>query len=135
MESDPNSRKFRHLADDYGLLLRSADSEEPRFVFALAAGPLVAPRHPTHARELLRLAESLFGAGRGEAFELGRLVAKREELEGEAEASALVWQPPDKVYAELNPEKWVRFDVWVADQHLMEDALMLDGPLDKEETR
>ena len=132
MPSGSKADLFRYLADVRGFLLRTADTEEARFVFALQAGPIVISQHPTQARGLLQLAESVYGAELGEAFELSRLVARREDLEEESVTAIVAWQPSEKVYAALNPEKWVRFDEWVADQHLMEEAMMLDGPLDKE---
>lgn len=132
MQLVSKTREFRRSADRRGLSLRTADADEPRFVFVLKAGEFASPQHPTSARDLLQLADDVFGADEGEAFELRRLVARREDIEEEAELPVIIWQSSDRVYAALNPEKWVRFDVWIADQHLIEDALMLDGPWDHE---
>src|SRR5436190_22675924 len=81
MALDPMEAKFRSLADAQGIVLRTADEEEPRFVFDLKAGAIVTATDATIARQLFLLAESVYAPDRGEAHELAQLVARRDALE------------------------------------------------------
>ena len=127
MASDADVARFRLMADEQGLLLRTPDAEEPRFVFDLKAGTIVTSPHPGIARQLLLLAEAVYGPDRGEARELSKLVAKRFALEDEETIAVVVWQAADKAHAK-DPEAyrlgdWVAFAAWVEDQFLLEDAI------------
>ena len=91
MASDPEAAKFRLQADADGLLLKTPDIEEPRFVFELKAGSIVTSAQAKIARQLLLLAEAICAPDRGEARELARLVARRDALEDEESIVLVVW--------------------------------------------
>lgn len=119
--------EFRRLAEAQGVLLRTADEEEARFVFDLKAGPMATSTHPKIARQLLLLAEAIYAPDRGEARELAGLVARREALEDEESISLVIWQHAARAHAG-DPERydrreWIRFEDWISDQFLLEDAL------------
>lgn len=127
MAMDAEAAEFRRHADAQGLILRTSDEEEPRFVFDLKAGTIVISSHPGIARKLLLLAEAVYGPNRGEARELSKLVAKRAALEDEETITTIVWHAADKAHARA-PEAyrladWVAFADWIEDQFLLEDAI------------
>ena len=127
MASDADVERFRALAEEQGLLLRTPDEEEPRFVFELKAGTIVTSPHPGIARQLLLLAEAVYGPDRGEARELSKLVARRDTVADEDEVTAAFWRSADKAYA-MAPDayrlaEWVSFADWIDDQFLLEDAI------------
>jgi hypothetical protein len=124
MERDAIAAEFRRRLDEMQIVLRPSEADEDRFVFELASGQIVIDPHPTQARQLLLLAEALYTKGFGEALELAGLVARREELEEDTSLPMIVvWQSADLTSARLNPEDWVRFEDWVADQFFLEDLI------------
>lgn len=127
MVMDAEASEFRRQADAQGLILRTPDEAEPRFVFDLKAGAVVTSSHPRIARQLLLLAEAVCGVDRGEARELSKLVAKRAALEDEETLTTVVWQAADKAHAKApdayRREDWVAFAAWIEDQFLLEDAI------------
>ena len=123
MALDPKAAEFRHLADDRGIVLRTADDQEPRFVFDLKGGTIVTTRHLAFVRQLLPLAESFYGVNRGEARELSRLISKREPLEA-GSATVIIWQSATRAHAtspdRYVPSEWAQFGAWIRDQFLLE---------------
>ena len=93
------AEKFRQDAEANGLILKSPDAEESRFVFDLKAGTIATSSHPGIARQLLLLAEAVYGPDRGEARELGKLVARRSELADEDAVDIVIWQAADRAHA------------------------------------
>lgn len=127
MASDADVARFRLMAEEQGLLLRTPDEEESRFVFELKAGTVATSSHPGIARQLLLLAEAVYGPDRGEARELSKLVAKRAALEDEDAITTVFWRAADKAHA-MAPdayrlEDWVNLAAWIEDQFLLEDAI------------
>lgn len=127
MTRDANAEEFRTQAEAQGLLLRTPDDEEPRFVFDLKAGTIVGSPHPKLARRLLLLAEAIYAPDRGEARELARLVAKRAALEDEDAISLVIWLPAAKAHASAPDDyrlgDWISFADWLEDQFILEDAI------------
>ena len=102
MVMDPKASEFRRIADEQGILLRAADEEESRYVFDLQYGAVVTSRHPTLVRQLLLLAEAVYGPDRGEARELSCLIARRLALESPP-SSVIVWQSAARAHATAPP--------------------------------
>lgn len=127
MARDTEAAEFRRLADARGLILRTPDDEEARFVFDLKAGTVATAAHPRIARELLLLAEAVFAPDRGEARELARLVARRSALEDDDAYGVVVWIGAAKAHASApdayRTEDWVALADWLDDQFLLEDAI------------
>lgn len=124
MGSDALTKEFRRRLDEMHLMLESPESEADRFVFDLAGGQIVIDPHPTQTRQVLLLAEAVCSKGQGEALELARLVAKRDHLEHPgAHPHIVVWRDADHTSARFNQEDWVRFEDWIHDQFLLEDAI------------
>ncbi len=127
MALDANAAEFRRQADARGLILRTPDDEEARFVFDLKAGTIATSAHPRIARELLLLAEAIYAPDRGEARELARLVAPCSAVEDDEAMAVVVWRSAAKAHASdpdaYRPEAWVAFAVWIEDQFLLEDAI------------
>lgn len=127
MALDPLEAELRRLAEEQGVLLRTADEEESRFVFDLKAGPMATSSHPKMARQLLLLAEAVYAPDRGEARELARLVARRDALDDEETISLVIWRHAARAHAD-DPEQydrneWIRLEDWLKDQFLLEDLL------------
>jgi hypothetical protein len=127
MALDPKEAELRLRAEAEGIALRTADAEEPRFVFDLKAGAIVTAAEAGIARQLLLLAEAICAQDHGEARELARLVARRDALEDEDSITVVVWQAAARAHATApdayDPKHWVPFAEWVADQFLLEDAI------------
>jgi hypothetical protein len=125
MSHDGSAEKFRQEAEAQGLILRTPDGEEPRFVFDLKAGSVVTSSHPRIARRLLLLAEAIYAPDRGEARELARLVAKR--VHADEEDGIVLWIQASKAHASdpgaYRQAEWVAFGEWIEDQFLLEDAI------------
>lgn len=126
MAHDADAAEFRRQAEAQGLILRTPDGEEPRFVFDLKEGGITTSSHPRVARSLLLLAEAVYAPDRGEARELARLVARRAALETEDE-TVVIWVRADKAHASSHGgyrlADWVAFGDWIEDQFLLEDAI------------
>lgn len=126
MVMDPKAAEFRRLADEQGILLRAADEEESRYVFDLQSGAVVTSRHPTLVRQLLLLAEAVYGPDRGEARELSCLIARRLALETPP-STVIVWQSAARAHATApavyDRSEWVAFKEWIDDLFLLEDLL------------
>ena len=118
-------RAFRTLLDRRGLLI-APEAHEEKYVFKLEAGPLLVVQHPAKVREALEIAKAVYGDGNDEHGELLGLYAQREALEGPSEEPReIAWLPHAADGPGLNPGSWVRLDEWIADQFLMEEALLL----------
>jgi hypothetical protein len=127
MATDTEAAAFRQQAEAQGLVLRTPDGEEPRFVFELKAGTIVTSTHAKMARQLMLLAEALYAPDRGEARELARLVARRDALEDEDSITLVVWRHAASAHAadpdRYDRKEWISFEDWLKDQFLLEDAL------------
>jgi len=127
MVSESDTTEFIRQADAQGLILRTSDAEEARFVFDLKEGSIVTSAHPRIARQLLLLAESVYAPDRGEARELSRLVARRAELDDDDGDGTVVWRHASRAYAgdpdRYRTEEWIAFGEWLEDQFLLEDAI------------
>jgi hypothetical protein len=124
MAHDTIAVEFRRRLEEMQLPLKTSDSDQEKFVFELSAGQIVIDPHPVQARQLLWLAEAMYTKGCGEARELAGLVARRDELEEDADLPTQVtWQSADHTSARFNTEDWVRFEDWIADQFFLEDLL------------
>lgn len=118
-------RAFRTLLDTRGLLV-AAEAHEEKFVFMLAAGPVVLIHHPVKVREAVEIAKAVYGEGNDEHEELVGLYARRDDLERPSEEPReIAWTPHTPDGPGLNPGSWVRLDAWIDDQFLMQDALLL----------
>lgn len=112
---------FRRLLGDRGLLMDEAGHDE-KFVFNLGAGPLHVINDPGKVREIVTIARAVYGDGPGEYQELISLYARRDELECPVPQD-IVWKVFTPDGPGLNPGRWIRLDVWLADQFLLEYAL------------
>ncbi|HTK60038.1 MAG TPA: hypothetical protein VL283_02430 [Candidatus Baltobacteraceae bacterium] len=117
------ARQFRFLLDRRGLMIAPSAHDE-RYTFALEEGLIALDRHPRNVRAAVAIAKKLYGEGYGEHGELVRLYARREELEcPDPEQRVIPWVPYSADGPGLNPHKWIRLDVWLEDQFLLEDAI------------
>jgi hypothetical protein len=112
---------FRRLLDCRGLLMDDSKHDE-KFVFKLEAGQLAIANDPSKVREAVMIAKAVYGEGRGEHKELSGLYACRDDLDSPVPRD-IVWEVHTPDGPGLNPGRWIRLDVWLSDQFLLEYAL------------
>lgn len=113
--------EFRRLLDRRGLLMDESKHHE-KFVFKLEAGSLSITNDPGKVREAVLIAKVVYGEGLGEHKELIGLYACRDDLDCPV-SQDIIWEKHTPNGPGLNPGRWVRLYVWLADQFLLEHAL------------